>query len=365
VSARFEQIVDRYLKVVLRSGDEYMCGCPFCNGSDCLQFNVVKGLWNCFTCSEGGSAKRLVNRLGGTYTDPAISVEVLRAAIDGMKLRRKNRESKEEVLPEVTLARYAGIPHEYWMDERDFSLSTIKKWGLGYDPISDRCTIAYRNVDSQLLGVIQRRLDDVFPRYLYPKGFDRSGSLFGSWEVAARGVHKVALVEGSTDVITVDQADRVAVAQFGSSLTQRQIKLLRRLNVREIVLFYDYDIAGRKAERQAREVLEGFIVRAVRWDQDLYCWEQKVCGCGKGHDWFELGFCKNAEGQPTTRKCRCGRQHNMDPGKLEQDEIQEMYDNAVPVGRIKWLTGKYARSRDARKKPTGGSPMAKRGSTSA
>ena len=347
---RFEQIADRYLTVVLKGPQEWMCACPFCHGGDCLQFNVNKGLFVCFTCGEGGSAKRLVNRLGGTYTDHGISVEVLRATLDGLKLRMKERGQKQEILPESTLLRYGGIPHEYWTEDRGFNLKTIKKWGLGYDPILDRCTIAYRNVAGGLLGVIQRRLDDQFPRYLYPKGFDRSGSLFGSWEVATRGVHKVALVEGSTDAICLDQADRFGVGQFGSSISQRQIRLLRRLGVRELILFYDCDIAGRKAELQARSVLDGFLVRSVGWDEEEYCWENKVCGCRRRHQWYELGFCKDEDGHPTTRKCRCGRKHNVDPGKLDEDTIQEMYDEARPVGRTQWPIRKSVKSRSAQRK---------------
>lgn len=322
---RFEDLARKYLDVVTDSGTEFMCRCPFHeDSSPSLQFNVEKGLWICFQCEQGGTAKSLIKRIGGTYSEPAVSVQILQKSLDRLVLKDKEG-AKDVFLPESYLARFAS-EHEYWTDRRGFSSATIQKWGLGYDPISDRCTIAYRSVEGALLGVIYRRLDNEFPRYLYPSGFNRTGSLFGSWAIADGESSSVALVEGSTDVINLDQAEASAVGQYGSSISLNQIRLLRFLNIREVILFHDYDNGGRKATRQAKGILEGFIVRQVKWDTEKYCWHDKLCGCGR-HTWDNLPQCK--------RKlfCKCGRIHCPDPGKLEAKEIQYMLNNAELVGR--------------------------------
>ena len=317
-----------------------MTRCPF-HGEDntpSLQFNVNKGLWVCFVCEEGGTAERLVKRLGGVYSDPAVSTEMLRQSLNRLRLSMKDDKSVP-ILEEKYLLRFGGIPHEYWTDERGFDISTISKWGLGYNPLNDRCTIAHRNPHGDLLGVIERRLDNEFPRYLYPKGFDRSGSLFGSWFVASGKTSRVALTEGSTDAIGVNACGPDSLAQFGSSITDRQVNLLRRIGVREVVLFYDCDLGGYKAVRQAKEALVGFIVRAVQWDQDTYCWHEKLCACGD-HDFNTIYKCKFKV------PCDCGRVHKMDPGKLfkqDRDELLDMYDNARLIGGRKWRTVKSAR----------------------
>jgi len=335
---RFEEIAERWLDVVNRSSSgEWMCRCPF-HGEDntpSLQFNVNKGLWICFVCEEGGSAKRLVKKLGGVYSDPAISTQMLRQSLDRLRLNLKGDKSVP-VLDEKYLLRFGGIPHEYWTDERGFDIATIKKWGLGYNPINDRCTIAYRNPRGQLLGVIERRLDDQFPRYLYPKGFDRTGSLFGSWFVSDGTSTKVALTEGSTDAIQCDAAGPISLAQFGNSISARQVTLLRRLGIREVVLFYDFDLGGYKAIQQAREALTGFILRRPQWNQDVYCWQEKLCACGE-HTPDTIYKCQYKV------PCECGRIHKMDPGKLRHKEIQKMYDEAVLIGGRKWRTVKSAR----------------------
>jgi hypothetical protein len=286
--------------------------------------------------------------IGGTYTDPVVSIEILQQALDGFK--KRSRASEEvRVLDENYLARFKGdSPNGYWQSRR-FTAETQAKWGLGYDPIEDRCTIAFRDSSGNLLGVIQRRMDNEFPRYLYPKGFDRLGSLFGSWEIATSESDSIALTEGSTDAIRVNQTGYPAVAQYGSTIGPRQVKLLRKLGVREITLFYDYDEAGRKAEQQALEVLDGFIVYRVVWDESKYCWHLKLCGCGQ-HDWKSIAFCKNK------KMCKCGRKHEMDPGKLKDKEIKKMIAGRVLAGKRKsiWHTRKRAYSQSVRNHRTAG-----------
>jgi DNA primase len=342
MSHRYEDLAERWLDVVTRSGSEWMARCPF-HGEDntpSLQFNVDKGLYVCFRCEDGGSAKTLVRRLGGSWTDPVVSTEYLRKSLDRLLLKQKHEEQGPQTFDEKYLLRFGGIPHEYWTDARGFDAATIKKWGLGYNPLNDRCTIAYRDVDSSLLGVIERRLDNEFPRYLYPKGFDRTGSLFGSWEVATSKGNIAILLEGSTDVIQVSrtqEGDGRTLAQWGNSISQRQVKLLRQIGVREVILFYDYDLGGWHAELQAREALEGFILRKVMWDQHVYCWHEKVCACDENHRYLDLAKCQFKV------PCDCGRKHKMDPGKLKLSRISEMLTTPVLVGgKSSWRTAKSA-----------------------
>lgn len=349
---KYEAVAEKWLTSVLRSGDEWMCACPFCGGTHSLQFNIRKGLWVCFRCEEKGTAQKLVERQGGSFTNPALGVEMVQESLNrlrkNIKARRKGPE--EDILPENYLARFAGRPNEYWTKRRKFTKSTIAEWDLGYDPIGPRLwdaetnqwdkvgpcvTLPYRNPDGELLGVIHRRLGDGFPRYIYPKGFDRKGTLFGSWklEQISGRIRRAVLVEGSTDTIRVHQTGYHSAGQYGSSLHPRQVQVLRRLGVNEIVLFYDYDPSGRKATRQALTVLDGFIVRSVQWNQERFCWHGKLCNCKEGHSPLEIGHCKRK------KPCRCGREHDVDPGdwkRLSDSTVEQMVEEAPLVGRPEW-----------------------------
>lgn len=337
-SQTFEALAEKYLDIVLRGPVECMARCPLCDGEASLQFNIEKGLWVCFRCGQGGTAKRLVSLIGGSYTDPYVSVEVLQGALD--HLRTINNIKGPRHLDESYLARFEGdSPDGYW-EARGFAADTRRKWGMGYDSLSGRCTIAYRNPGGQVLGVIQRRLDNEFPRYIYPKGFDRSGSLYGSWEVSHGKSSTGVIVEGSTDAIRLDAAGVTnPLAQFGSSITTGQIRLLRRLGIRKVILFYDYDEAGRKAEQQALESLTGFLCYSVQWDEKKYCWTKHKCGCPQRvmdwetkHNWTTISQC------PNKLFCKCGRKHGYDPGKLSDTEITTMISHPKLEGKrlSKW-----------------------------
>jgi DNA primase len=297
MSARFEPIAERYLTPVIRGSVEYMCECPFCDGTSSLQFNIDNGLWVCFRCDAKGNAERLVRRLGGVYADPVVGVETIRRHMDRIRMLRKKKETAHVALSDSYLSRYR-FDDPYWTDIRGFSNEAIKEFDLGYDPLSDRHTIAYRDSDGTLLGVIQRlKGKNIFPRYIYPEGFDRKNSMFGSWKITTR---KCGIVEGSTDVIALWDAERPALGQYGSSISNGQARLLHRLGVKELVMFYDYDEAGRKAEERSREAIEGIILRTVLWDKDKYCWHEKLCGCGE-HTWRTIGKCLDK------KKCNCKR----------------------------------------------------------
>lgn len=251
---RYAEVAEKYLSVVVRTGPEWMTSCPSCNGSDCLQFNVERGLFICFSCGSKGTARMMVKKMGEQWSEPAASVEFLQAKLDF--ITNPPPISRQDPIPEATLRRFGGTPHRYWI-KRGFTRETIKAWDLGYDPLTGCCTIPYRNPEGSLLGVILRRTDGEFPKYRYPKGFDRAGSLFGSWKSPGT---TVALVEGSLDAISCWQAGVPALAQFGSSLSNGQVRLLKRLGVRRVVLMYDNDAAGIKATAGAHEVLDGHAV---------------------------------------------------------------------------------------------------------
>jgi 5S rRNA maturation endonuclease (ribonuclease M5) len=61
--------------------------------------------------------------------------------------------------------------------------------------------------------------------------------------------YEVVLNEGSLDSVKVWQAGIPALAQYGSSITRDQIKLLMRLGVRSVILMYDNDKGGKAATR--------------------------------------------------------------------------------------------------------------------
>jgi DNA primase len=208
-----------------------------------------------------------------------------------------------------------------YFDERGFRPETIEKFKLGYAKESwDHLTNAAKeggyNLDLlKLSGLIkendQGRVYDayrnrvIFPihsisgkpiafagRYLVkdPKSpkyvnspetplYHKSNELYGLF-FAKQAISKnslVYLVEGYTDVISLHQAGiENVVASSGTSLTEGQIKLIKRFTDNVCVL-YDGDAAGIKASLRGTDMLleAGLNVKIVLFpngeDPDSYC----------------------------------------------------------------------------------------------
>ena len=260
----YSDVVDKYLDVSLKSGDEWMARCWFHEDrSASLQFNVKSGLWVCFSCGAKGNIKTFMREFGGTYREPEVEVADIYAKLDLLDAART--PVKAAVLPESTLRLYT-FPTDYW-DGRGLSRAIQRVFDLGYDPLEDDAIIPVRNIHGELTGVIRRRLDlTAMPKYLYYKGFPRKSSLFGSWLMAKSPDDHAVLVEGALDAIAVWQAGYSGLAQFGSSISKEQVALLRRLGVTTVTLFYDSDKAGQEANYQAIPMLRDFLVRVVSYD---------------------------------------------------------------------------------------------------
>lgn len=234
----YTKMVEANLEVVIRSGDEFMCRCPHHEDrSPSLQFNVRKGLWVCFSCQRKGSAKTL---FGDGFREPEPDIEAVIAQLDLIEAA-STRHTK--VLSESVLKRYS-FPTDYWVD-RGFSNTIIKAFQLGYDPLENDAIIPVRNTNGELIGVIRRKLENEWgPKYMYPKGFPRKVSLFGSWLVAKTTTDHCVITEGSADAMAVWGAGIPAVGQYGSSISREQVGVLRRLGITRVTLFYDNDEAG-------------------------------------------------------------------------------------------------------------------------
>lgn len=285
---RYADFAGKHLDITVVSGGEAMCRCIVHDDSKAsMQFNLNTGLWVCFACGEGGNLKRLCRELGiSIVADPEPDIQELIKKLDLLRMPSR-KAGQPEPLDESHLTRYR-FPTDYWTG-RGFTDETIAAFDLGFDPMHDLVSIPVRDEHGRLLGVIKRYLDpDAELRYRYPKGFSRSQNLFASWLIEQAATDLVVICEGAVDAMKVWQAGFPAVAQYGSSIGPAQVRLLRRLGVGQVVLFFDNDKAGRKAEacaqgakfhlRKGRTIKEydpaldlrrGFLLSKVRYSRSM------------------------------------------------------------------------------------------------
>ena len=141
--------------------------------------------------------------------------------------------------------------------------------GRRYDRFRGRLMIPIRDEKGRVIGFGSRSLDGSEPKYMNSPQtalFDKGRLLFGLDKARAgiRNDKASVIVEGYMDVIGTHQAGFTnVVAGLGTSLTEDQFKLLKRLADR-IVLALDADAAGNRAVLRGVDVARG----AFRSDGD-------------------------------------------------------------------------------------------------
>ena len=244
----YSRFAENYLKVDSVSGEESICLCPFHDDrKPSFQFNLSSGLYICFSCGAAGSIRSLERRFGVSHRSVGVGLDVLYRKLG--ELERPDRETRYQ--SEETLGTFR-IPTRYWEQKRKLTPETQKMFELGYDIANDAVTMPVRTVGGDLFGVTRRFLAaDAWPRYKYPKGFHKREHLYGSWLVAEDdSVSSVALTEGAIDAMWLWQCGYPAMAIYGSSISDVQIRLLQRLGIRKVTLFFDNDKAGSRIVRQ-------------------------------------------------------------------------------------------------------------------
>jgi len=124
--------------------------------------------------------------------------------------------------------------------------------GKTHDRFRDRLLFPIRDARGRTIGFGARVLDDALPKYMNSPQtpvFDKSNTLYGL-DLAAPAIrqHDVAvIVEGYIDVITAHQNGiNNVVASMGTSITERQVSILKRLS-KNLILALDADTAGEEA----------------------------------------------------------------------------------------------------------------------
>lgn len=311
-----------------KTGSSYSGFCPFHPNSRTPAFHVFPETqtWYCFgACAEGGdlfsflmkkeglefkeALVKLADRAGVTLEDsrPVDKAKktieerlssLLSAATDyyHQLLRHAPQATfarnylKERRLDDETVATFQiGYALDSWDAARthfqgqgysdddlaDAGLLTENPdKGTRYDRFRNRLMIPIRDVQDRVVGFGARTLEqDGIPKYLNSPQtalFNKSHLLYGLDRAKPfiREARHVVIVEGYMDVMQAWQAGyRNVVAQMGTSLTEEQLRLLKRY-AKRFILALDADAAGLQATMRGLQVARETLDRdfEVRFD---------------------------------------------------------------------------------------------------
>jgi DNA primase len=155
-----------------------------------------------------------------------------------------------------------------WQDLLEAGLVLEREGGGYYDRFRGRLIFPIRDARAQVVGFGARALDDSLPKYLNSPQtplFDKSSVLYGidQAKTAIREQGLAVIVEGYMDVLMTHQYGRKnVVASLGTALTEKQIRVLKRLT-KKLVLALDSDAAGDQATLRGLEVAKETLDRRV------------------------------------------------------------------------------------------------------
>ncbi len=316
-------VVGSFIKLKKR-GANYLGNCPFHNEkTPSFTVSATKGIYKCFGCGKAGNVITFLQEHEKLTYPEAIVWLAKRYHIEVEETEQSNAQ-KEQRLTEESLRIINNFATTYFQEnlqspegeaiglsyfrERGFRKETIEKFQLGYCPenrddlprkalekgyqkelllkaglvfernqhlsaiYAGRVTFPIHNQSGRVIGFGARilRSNEKSPKYINtPENeiYTKSKSLYGLYfaKNAIAKFNECLLVEGYTDVISLHQTGiENVVASSGTSLTEEQLKLIKRFTP-NLTILYDGDAAGIKAALRGLDmaVEQGMNVQVV------------------------------------------------------------------------------------------------------
>ena len=394
------EVIGDYVPLKKKGQNMWAC-CPFHGEkTPSFSISPSKQIYKCFGCGKAGDPiqfvmdiegigfQEAIRQLAGKY---GIEVEEEANLSPEQNLEQNERESlfiatnfaKDFFVKNLDTEEGKSIGVSYFK-ERGFSPQIIQKFDLGYaldgwdnflkaakaagyqedillkaglilqkegeterlyDRFRNRVTFTIHNVSGKAIGFGARILtkDKNQPKYINSPEtpiYHKSDVLYGMFQAkkAIRDFDNCFLVEGYTDVVSLHLSGiENVVASSGTSLTEGQIKLIRRFT-NQVTVLYDGDPAGIKASLRGIDLLleGGLNVKAVVFpegeDPDSYsrkvgsqAFQQYLKKESRDFIGFKIGLYKEEIENDPIRKAGIIREVVQSIGKIPDPIIRSVY----------------------------------------
>lgn len=297
--------VDRFHQF-RRNGDNIQTSCPFHkNGQERKPSFGVNGeidKCHCFSCSWSGTIEEMISELYG-YQDEGkfgkrwlvkrfntIEIETRPNILENFGGRKNgnsvslhrnsitdcNNKSGENntFITEEELDKYRYI-HPY-MSERGLTDEIIERFDIGYDRERKEITFPVRDIEGRCVFVAGRSTERKFFRL--PKGMDKP--IYCSHLFRYGTYTRAYITESFLNCLTCWKYDKPAMALIGTG-NRKQYEILNKLPVREYILAFDPDEAGRKATERFRKNVHGKIIKELVYpdNRDINDLQEEFLNC--------------------------------------------------------------------------------------
>lgn len=301
--------VDRF-HIFRNNGENIQTNCPFHkNGQERKPSFGVNGeidKCHCFSCGWSGTIEEMISELYG-YQDEGkfgkrwlikrfntVEIETRPNIMEGFNGRnnitiRNNNDihrfkqhiqgnkSTEQYSGEITeeeLDKYRYI-HPY-MYQRGLTDEIIERFDIGYDRERKEITFPVRDIEGKCVFIAGRSVKSKFFRL--PKGKDKP--VYQGYRFISGDYKKAYITESFLNCLTCWKYDKPAMAMIGTG-NQKQYEILNKLPVREYILAFDPDEAGRKATERFRKNVHGKIIKELVYtdNRDINDLQEEFLNC--------------------------------------------------------------------------------------
>ena len=302
-------VVSRYV-TLSKIGQNFRGLCPFHNEkTPSFTVNVSRQMYYCFGCGKGGDVfSFLMNRERMNFVEAVtelaqqVNIEIPQFSFSHSSQNDRDQRKNLENLHALASTWFQRNLHDaaqgrealIYLQNRGFTLDTLKEFGVGYAPSSwdalsqhlqrhgakvpeliqaglvvakegrgpegdmrkrcydrfrDRVIVPIRDLRGIVMAFGGRQLGEGMPKYLNSPEtplFQKSRCLFGLDQArdTASQQNSLLVVEGYFDVLMLHQFGiRHVAAPLGTALTRDHVALIRRF-VKNVVLVFDGDVAG-------------------------------------------------------------------------------------------------------------------------
>lgn len=308
--------VDRF-HIFRNNGDNIQTNCPFHkNGQERKPSFGVNGeidKCHCFSCGWSGTIEEMISELYG-YQDEGkfgkrwlikrfntVEIETRKNIMEDFKndsnalyssiFNRSNRcsdrilcgktrqvrlndETEQSEITGEELDKYRYI-HPY-MYERGLTDEIIERFDIGYDRERKEITFPVRDIEGRCVFVAGRSVKSKFFRL--PKGLDKP--IYCADKFRGGAYRTAYITESFLNCLTCWKYDKPAMAMIGTG-NKKQYEILNRLPVREYILAFDPDEAGRKATERFKKNVHGKIIKELVYpdNRDINDLQEEFLNC--------------------------------------------------------------------------------------
>lgn len=145
-----------------------------------------------------------------------------------------------------------------YLSNRGISERVQRFMGVGYDRKSKAVTIPWRHPDGVLANVKYRRIHG--KTFWYARGASPVSSLvYGIDKVYKKDLKTVVVCEAEIDAMSWITCGVPAISLGGTAVTERQLDIIRRSPIEELIKAMDNDRPGEKMDRKLTNGLRGYL----------------------------------------------------------------------------------------------------------